>query len=183
METLFGHGAELTAIDALGTERCVTVSRDRTCRVWKIADEAQLLFVPPAATTGSIDCVRWCSDTRFVSGGQDGFVQLWSTSKRKPLSNVQAHEAWVSSVAAMPGSDVVISGSCGQVGIHSLVGDDLQHVKNVAVRGWVNAASMTRDGRIAVLALGQEHRLGRWFVSKEGRSGIAIMPLVKSDVE
>lgn len=45
IETLFGHQDKITAIDSLQKERAVTCgSRDRTCRMWKIVEESQLVF-------------------------------------------------------------------------------------------------------------------------------------------
>lgn len=41
----FGHQDAITALDSLSRERCVTAGgRDRSVRVWKIAEEYQLVF-------------------------------------------------------------------------------------------------------------------------------------------
>ncbi|KAJ2357474.1 pre-rRNA processing protein, partial [Coemansia erecta] len=51
MDTLFGHQDGVSAIDALQREQTVTVGcRDKTVRLWKIADEAQLVFRAGAST-------------------------------------------------------------------------------------------------------------------------------------
>ncbi|AAS50467.1 AAR102Cp [Eremothecium gossypii ATCC 10895] len=45
LEVLYGHQDIVADISALNMERCVTVgSRDRTCMLWKIADETRLTF-------------------------------------------------------------------------------------------------------------------------------------------
>ena len=45
LETLYGHQDLVACIDALNSERCVTVgSRDRTAMLWKIPDETRLTF-------------------------------------------------------------------------------------------------------------------------------------------
>ncbi|KAI8815812.1 WD40-repeat-containing domain protein [Fimicolochytrium jonesii] len=45
VETLYGHQDEITCVDTLARERCVTTgSRDRTVRLWKIIEESQLIF-------------------------------------------------------------------------------------------------------------------------------------------
>ena len=36
--------AEVLALDAARAERCVSCGADRTCRVWKIPEESQLIF-------------------------------------------------------------------------------------------------------------------------------------------
>lgn len=45
VESLFGHQDEILDVDALAQERCVSVgARDRTARLWKVAEETQLVF-------------------------------------------------------------------------------------------------------------------------------------------
>lgn len=44
VDSLFGHQAEVYAVDALRQERVVTSGNDHTCRVWKIPEESQLIF-------------------------------------------------------------------------------------------------------------------------------------------
>lgn len=70
VETLFGHQDSITSIDALMRERTVTSGgRDATLRLWKIAEESQLVF---NGHNGSIDNVRFINEDNFVSGGDDG---------------------------------------------------------------------------------------------------------------
>ena len=44
VDTLFGHQSEVLGIDAGRAERAVTAGADRTCRLWKIPEESQLIF-------------------------------------------------------------------------------------------------------------------------------------------
>jgi ribosomal RNA-processing protein 9 len=44
VDTLFGHQADVLAIDARRTERVLTVGADHTCRVWKVPEESQLIY-------------------------------------------------------------------------------------------------------------------------------------------
>lgn len=37
-------GAEVLGVDALRAERAISCGADRTCRVWKIPEESQLIF-------------------------------------------------------------------------------------------------------------------------------------------
>jgi ribosomal RNA-processing protein 9 len=43
--------------------------------------------------------------------------------------------------------------------------------------GVVNGIAFSRTGRFAVVATGQEHRLGRWWKAKAGKNGLAIVKL------
>lgn len=100
----------------------VTVGGDCTSRLWKIADQKQLVFRGQKA---SIDCLSIIHDEAYVSGAQDGSVALWSTQKKKPTFVVdRAHRfetpmpgwssdtPWVSSVAVIRNTDLCFSGSC-----------------------------------------------------------------------
>ncbi|KAL2109442.1 hypothetical protein VUR80DRAFT_2461 [Thermomyces stellatus] len=107
VETLFGHQDDVVDIDALAQERCVSVgARDRTARLWKVAEETQLVFrgggsadkkarlqgVDPASLRheGSMDRVAMIDDELFVTGSDNGSVALWNLAKKKPLCVVPA---------------------------------------------------------------------------------------------
>lgn len=65
-----GHQDAITSIDAMGRERATTSGgRDTSIRIWKIAEESQLVF---NGHSGSIDCVRMVNEDHFVSCGDDG---------------------------------------------------------------------------------------------------------------
>ncbi|KAM5342481.1 hypothetical protein ACJ41O_013447 [Fusarium nematophilum] len=100
VETLFGHQDEVLDIDALTQERCVSVgARDRTARLWKVAEETQLVFrggavdkklrpgVNPRSLLheGSMDRVAMIDDDLFVTGSDNGSLALWSVQKKKPV--------------------------------------------------------------------------------------------------
>jgi ribosomal RNA-processing protein 9 len=100
VETLFGHQDEVVDVDALAQERCVSVgARDRTARLWKVAEETQLVFrgggaskkVPPGIdprtvlSEGSMDRIAMIDDDLFVTGSDNGAIALWSVQKKKPV--------------------------------------------------------------------------------------------------
>ena len=43
--------------------------------------------------------------------------------------------------------------------------------------GFVNGLAIAQSGKFLAAAIGQEHRLGRWFRIKEARNSLAIIPL------
>lgn len=78
---------------------------------------------------GRIDCVAMLDETTFLSGGDSGSISLWSTTKKKPLfsqplahgieEHVSEYEPssvknprWITSIAALPYSDLFASGAC-----------------------------------------------------------------------
>lgn len=95
VETLFGHQDHVLAVAAMGQDVCVSVgARDRTARLWKVVDEAQLVFRGESSkndtyANGSIDCVATIPPAHFVTGSDSGSLSLWSMHKKKPLHNIQ----------------------------------------------------------------------------------------------
>jgi ribosomal RNA-processing protein 9 len=71
------------AIDTLSRERCVSVgARDKTCRLFKVIEESQLIFRGGAKTKTSdgksfeeesIDVVEMIDENNFLSGGNSGY--------------------------------------------------------------------------------------------------------------
>lgn len=49
----------------------------------------------------------------------------------------------------------------------------------VPVKGFVNSLAFTNDGTKLIAAVGQEHRLGRWWRIKEAKNSIVVIPLLK----
>ncbi|KAI1437266.1 WD40 repeat-like protein [Xylaria sp. CBS 124048] len=111
VESLFGHADSAVDVDALALERLVSVgARDRTVRLWKVADETQLVFRASSGTgdkkkqidqglnpnslaaTGSLDRVAYIDESYFVTGSDNGCISLWTLSKKKPLDTIiRAH--------------------------------------------------------------------------------------------
>lgn len=108
IETLFGHQEAVQDLACLRAERAVSAGgRERTCRLWKIRDETQLVFRGGGRSRmremieggdlvdtsqranevelGSIDCVAMIDDHNFLSGSDAGSVALWSIAKKKPV--------------------------------------------------------------------------------------------------
>lgn len=141
IDTLHGHQSEIVSIDCLQKERILTAGRDRTIQLWKVADEKRLLYRSPT----SADCCCFISDNEFLSGSDDGSIELWHALKKKPIFIVKnAHgsdsclgdqidkekdirhtvqagngyslaQSWVSSVTVCRNSDLAASGAANGV--------------------------------------------------------------------
>eukprot|EP01095_Lingulamoeba_sp_RSL-Kostka_P002813 TRINITY_DN1372_c0_g1_i1.p1 TRINITY_DN1372_c0_g1~~TRINITY_DN1372_c0_g1_i1.p1 ORF type:complete len:492 (-),score=163.50 TRINITY_DN1372_c0_g1_i1:36-1511(-) len=93
IDTLFGHQTPSEAIDCLKKERPITVGGDRTCRIWKIEAQSQLVF---KGHHKSIDCISMINEEHFITGSQDGSISLWHINKKKPIYTVsKAHKSIV----------------------------------------------------------------------------------------
>jgi hypothetical protein len=47
---------QVTSVDVGKQERCVTAGFDRTCRIWKVPEESQLVFRASGLATDSVRC-------------------------------------------------------------------------------------------------------------------------------
>lgn len=155
IETLFGHQDHVVNVAGLSAEKCISVgARDRTARLWKVVEESQLVFRGGGSTAtrtnrddkssavgyaeGSIDCVAMIDEEMFVTGSDNGAINLWNINRKKPVFTINlAHgldptltpeEAyadevlrkdvpgrpvprWITALTTVPLSDLVLSGS------------------------------------------------------------------------
>lgn len=208
IESLFGHQDHISSLSTLTPTNCVTSgSRDRTARLWKIVDESQLVFRggdhKEQFQEGSIDVCAQIDKELFVTGSDNGTVALWSTQKKKALSRVpmthgidpvfqvSAEEnttlgnmspenvRWVTALAAVPYSDLVISGSWdGYINVYQVSADNrkLAQLGKIKIgKGVVNSLCVhgnNKEGWTVTGALGYETRLGRWKTTGAGKNAI-----------
>ena len=210
VETLFGHEAPVAALDCAYEEKPLSGGRDRTARCWKIRDESHLVYRSPTAggLGSSVDACRVLDKDRFLTGGDDGALSLWSARRKKPVVSIKrAHGAgaaaqalgesaagdvsahvprWLQSVAAPRHADVVASGSCdGAVRLWTV--DDKDAAKQVlepfAVLpqlGFVNGLAAPRDAAFLAAAVAKEPRLGRWEKVAKAKNCVVLYPLLNS---
>ncbi|KAL2927457.1 hypothetical protein RDABS01_019788 [Bienertia sinuspersici] len=84
--TLFGHQSEVLSMDCLRKERVLTVGRDRTMQLYKVPEESRLIY---RASTSSLECCCFVGNDEFLSGSDDGSIELWSALRKKPVSIVK----------------------------------------------------------------------------------------------
>lgn len=190
IESLFGHQSAITGIDALSRERAITSGgTDRSIRIWKISEESQLIY---NGHSGSIENVKLINDENFISSGDDGSLCVWSTLKKKPLCMVPLVHGkssngvanWISAIATLLNSDLIASGSCdGHIRIWKLSenGRKLKEMFTIPVAGFINSLAFTSSGSHLIAAVGQEHRLGRWWRLKDAKNSIVVIELNKID--
>lgn len=186
----FGHQNPITSIDAFYKERALTSGGvDGTLRIWKIVEESQLVF---NGRQGSIDTVRFVNEETFLSCSDDGSLCTWSASKKKPIGHYKlAHGAaatgvpnWISAIACLINTDLIASGSCdGFIRVWRLEKSyrDIKLNFEIPVNGFVNSLQFSHDGSFLIAAIGQEHRLGRWWRNKDAKNVILVIPLIKKE--
>jgi ribosomal RNA-processing protein 9 len=206
VDTLFGHQSPILGLDSLQGDRALTCGADRTCRIWKIPEESQLVF---RGNWVNIESCAYVTQGEWVTGDGQGSVQLWNTTKKKPTytcRNAHISDAipgdsvdyrgagsiggdvcsWVGSVAVSHGSDLVASGAGdGLIKLWKVwdggKGDGgrraLEHIGSIPARGFVNSLAIAKSATFVVAGMGQEPRMGRWLRDPKAQNGIFIHPL------
>ncbi|KAG0684531.1 pre-rRNA processing protein [Pichia californica] len=157
---------------------------------------------------GSIDCVSMIDDSHFVTGSDNGNISLWSLNKKKPLftkrishgiqpfskfnnasaenNEVIAKEQisepqpfWITSIYAIPYSDIFISGSWdGNIKIWKLDENlrNFELLKNIEVNGIVSKVTCYEDeenDQLRIYAtLSKEHKFSRCLKSLPGSRNV-----------
>ncbi|WOL05785.1 hypothetical protein Cni_G14516 [Canna indica] len=159
MDNLFGHQSEILAIDCLRRERLLTVGRDRTMRLWKVPEESQLVFRAPAS---SLECCCFINDNEFLSGSDDGSIELWSAMRKKPTHLIKnAHAPFL------------LSNGCTETITHNVGDTENGYKKNgtcSSAHSWVSSVSVCRGSDLA--ASGAANGLVRLWAVESDNSGI-----------
>jgi ribosomal RNA-processing protein 9 len=193
LETLYGHQFEVMGIDCHRRERPVSVSRDRTARAWKLAEDSHLIY-RGGARAFAADAVTVIKDDWFVTGHDDGNISLWVTEKKRAVGSIEqahgstnGHNNAIVSIDAVKGSDVFASGSCdGYLRLWKVNTDrnpkerGISSLCAVPAYGFINGIAWERSSRFCVVALGQEHRLGRWGRIPKAKNRVAIIQIHES---
>lgn len=149
---------------------------------------------------GSVDVVCALDDSHFVAGGDSGSIALYSTGKKKavfkvPLahgvdddgrnlfpSTVVPTPRWITSLAAIRGTNIFASGSWdGRIRLWAL--DEglrsFKQVGEVPVEGVINGLQVLSlpEGVILTAAVAREPRLGRWLTLKQAKNGLLVVEL------
>ncbi|KAI6179272.1 U3 small nucleolar RNA interacting protein 2 [Aphelenchoides besseyi] len=188
VEIMFGHSEPISQLDMLSKQRLLSGgSSDRTLHVFKIEQSSQLVF-NGLNDCISVDTVAMINDDHYISGQMNGSLYIWSVSKKKPVCVVQnahgLHEdgqsRWICSVASLPYSDLVASGSSDGKFKLWKVSENYKAMVPVCecdIDGFINDIRFGADGQTIALAVGQEHRMGRWFTCQEARNSIVVLSL------
>merc|ERR1711862_575649 len=193
LDTLFGHVAGINCMDAFYQGRPVTGGADKTVRLWKVEKETHLMY---SRHSYSVDAVTVAEQDRFLSGSQDGLLQLWSPSSKKPVATASlGSSCWITALKAIRRSNVVFSGCatgklrCWRYGRQTEEDSEdaskgVQLTEALPCRelpGCVNDIAVGR--KVLACAVGKEHRLGRWNYDKSKKNGLMLFPLSYHEFE
>lgn len=184
---------EDTTPTAIETEEIViSCGDDCTLRYWNIVKESQLVY--KGDLKRPISCLKFIcplgastsnnnnNSSYFISGDLGGNICLWSKTKQKPIHIIRkAHgNCWIISIGVWRNYPVFASGaSDGKIKFWKVekVGTSviMKLLKEINFDGFVNAIEFSRDGRKVFVAVGTEHKLGRWSSNKKVKNSIAII--------
>ncbi|CAI2347147.1 unnamed protein product [Caenorhabditis sp. 36 PRJEB53466] len=191
VDTMYGHQDGVQQIGVLSKQRVATVGgRDRTARLWKVEDESQLMFTG-LPNCVSLDCVAMINEEHFATGAADGAIALWSFWKKRPLHvRKEAHGSangngrWIVALAVLPYSDLLASGSNeGELKLWKIAENfkSITPFFSYSVPGFINSIDFAPNGRALAVGAGREHKDGRWWVDKEARNQVLILPIRYTD--
>lgn len=194
LETLYGHQYGVTGIDCHRKERPVSIGRDRTARAWKLAEDTHLIF-RGGAKVASADSISMVKDDWYVTGHEDGHLGLWLTEKKKAVTMIDnAHGAQgsvgrsIGSVECLKESDLALTGSNdGYLRLWKMMTGStldsrgLEPLAKVPLEGYINGIAVGPKARFAVVAVGQEPRLGRWDRISGARNRFGIVSLRQTE--
>lgn len=171
---------------------------------------------------GSLDAIALIDEDHFVSGSDSGAISLWNINKKKPYyTRLYAHGKgkatkitdengvetvkepycnWITSLAAVPYSNMFASGSCdGNIKLWK-VADNMKSFSPVTIipmEGFINSIRfvltpnakmqeskdpellLRKDNELIhmVVGVGQEHKYGRWWNLKGIKNKVCIIDL------
>ena len=182
IDTLYGHQDSVASLAALGKESCVTVgSRDRTARLWKIAEETQLVFRGPESSGGSQEVITLLEEGAFLTGTDLGAISLWNTRRKKPLRTVNNSHMGnhsIGALAALSFTDLVASGAGdGFIRLWRAApsSGELICIREIPCKGFVTSLAWNEDGSALAIGVGKEPRLGRWEIQKAAKNQLHVL--------
>lgn len=168
VNTLFGHQSEVLTIDSLRKERVLTVGRDRTMHLWKVPEESQLIFRAPAT---SLECCCFINNDEFLSGSDDGSIEHWNVTRKKPVHIVKNAHASLQSVGIEQSNGALSNG-------HMENGTLNPQCHSSSALSWVSALTVCRNSDLAASGAGNGS-VRLWTIENESKG---IRPLFELPV-
>jgi predicted 2-oxoglutarate/Fe(II)-dependent dioxygenase YbiX len=115
LAALTGSGAHAEA--RASTERLVSVSRDRSLRLWDIPSQRCLRSV--VAHPAAVLCVAALPAGRIATGGADGSVRIWN-AELDCLASLTGHRGWVWALAVIGAGHLASASEDGSIRVLDL---------------------------------------------------------------
>ncbi|TYI93254.1 hypothetical protein E1A91_D02G124500v1 [Gossypium mustelinum] len=163
IDTICGHESEVLTLDCLRKERVLTVGRDRCMMLFKVLDQSRLVFRPPPT---SLECCCFINNDEFLSGSDDGSIQLWNVLRKKPVYIVKnAHALLPAGQNVEQKGSEIIPDNCLENGDHKIEGYNFS-----STYSWVSSISVCQGSDLA--ASGAGNGCVRLWAIETGRKDI-----------
>lgn len=157
-QELRGHGGPVRAVAiAADGRRAMTGSFDQSAILWQLetgSAQAVLRF-----HEGAVNAVATLPDGRFVTGGEDGRIAIWSEADPAPARIFAAHKGPVSALAVSPDGARLASASWDET-VRITPVDGGEPVSLTGHKGPVNGVAFSCNG--AVVSSGYDATVRLW---------------------
>jgi len=138
--------------------------------------ETQYIF---SSSINNVDSVKGINNWYFVSGGENGVLELWTSSKKKPVTTLENlhNKKWILSLGNVKNSDLLVSGSVDNyINIYNINLDipKISIINQIYSPGSINNFDFSKDGSFFISSVGSDQRLGRWVNTGKTKPGIVI---------
>ncbi|KAK9267854.1 hypothetical protein L1049_010291 [Liquidambar formosana] len=172
INSLFGHQSEVLAIDCLRKERVLSVGRDRSMQLWKVPEESRLVFRAPQS---SLECCCFINNDEFLSGSDDGSIELWGLLRKKPVYIVKNAHALLDTHKKFEQSDI------GRISNGHIENGNHNPESNYrsSAHSWVSSITICRGSDLAASGAGNGS-VRLWAIESEvkGIRPLFDLPLV-----
>ncbi|KAL5577372.1 hypothetical protein UlMin_019071 [Ulmus minor] len=172
IHSLHGHQSEVLTIDCLRKERVLTAGRDRKMLLCKVPEATNLTF---RASASSLECCCFINNDEFLSGSDDGRIELWSVLRKKPSYIVKnAHALLAASKDFDQKDGELIHNGHIENGNHAS-----QSYDSSSVYSWVSSVTVCRGSDLAASGAGNGS-VRLWDIKSEtkGIQPLHNLPLV-----
>eukprot|EP00005_Dracoamoeba_jomungandri_P002477 CAMPEP_0174251832 /NCGR_PEP_ID=MMETSP0439-20130205/1531_1 /TAXON_ID=0 /ORGANISM="Stereomyxa ramosa, Strain Chinc5" /LENGTH=498 /DNA_ID=CAMNT_0015332255 /DNA_START=47 /DNA_END=1543 /DNA_ORIENTATION=- len=171
------HSGSIDCCALIDQHSFLTGSQDGSVALWGIGQKKPRAITPKAHCARGEDSVfKWVvslaavkNSDIFATGGSDGFVRIWQTTREQLTPDELEARA---NLSKKPKKRRKIDPD------KVIVDWRLKEILTIPVAGFVNSLYFSGDAEALICGVGQEHRLGRWDRIKEARNSVVIIPLL-----
>lgn len=181
---VFNGFAECISIDCvalINEEHFISGSADGSLYIWSMSRKKPVYVKRKAHGFHSMP-----QDVNYSNREIDVDSTEEDLDSEKVKNKSKGEPRWICSVAALPYTDLVASGSSDGFLRLWRVAQDWKSIDQIAqykLLGFINDIRFSYDGCYIVCAVGQEHKRGRWWTLKEAKNRIVVISLQKDLIE
>uniref|UniRef100_A0A915N0V5 Uncharacterized protein n=1 Tax=Meloidogyne javanica TaxID=6303 RepID=A0A915N0V5_MELJA len=165
----------IDCVALINEEHFISGSADGSLYIWSMSRKKPVFVKRKAHGFHSMPQIQNSSNNEID-------VDLMKDLNTRKANKSVGEPRWICSVAALPYTDLVASGSSDGFLRLWRVGQDWKSLDQIAqfnMPGFINDIRFSYNGCYIVCAVGQEHKRGRWWTLKEAKNRIMVIYLQK----